>query len=294
MDVTEKPKYSQDYSKSEMMAVIVANQISNEDVAFIGVGIPLIAATLAANTHAPEAILVYEAGGIGAQSNRIPWTVSDTPCTDNALSAGPMHRVFSDCQRGFITLGVIGGAEIDKYGNINTSVILGDGYTYDHPRVRLPGSGGANDIASSSQRTLIVMRLQKGKFVEKVSYITSPGFIDGAGAREKAGLVGGGPYLVVTDLCTFRFNADKEMYLDALFPGVTVEQVKELVGWELKVADNLALLDPPTEEQVQMMRSFDPSGTVLGSRSLRGDIMEFEEYYQLMKTAYTNKRKASE
>lgn len=290
---SNEPKCSPDYLKSEMMAVVVANQISNKDVAFIGVGIPLIAATLAANTHAPEAILVYEAGGIGAQSRRIPWTVSDTPCTDYALSAGPMHRVFSDQQRGFITLGIIGGAEIDKYGNINTSVILGDGYNYDHPRVRLPGSGGANDIASSSQRTLIVMRLQKGKFVEKVDYITSPGYLDGAGAREKAGLVGGGPYLVVTDCCTFRFDKNKEMYLDNLFPGVTVEQVKELVGWDLKVANEPMILEPPTEEQVRMMRSFDPSGTVLGNVSLKGSVMEFEEYYQLMKNAYSNMNKGS-
>lgn len=279
--------YAKEYSISELMAAVTARQIRNDDVAFIGVGIPLIAGTVAVNTHAPEAILVYEGGGVGARSRRMPWTISDTPTTENALLAGAMHRVFGDCQAGFVTLGIIGGAEIDPFGNLNTTVILGQDGTYDNPKVRLPGSGGANDIASSAQRTVIMMRMQKGKFREKIDFITSPGHLSGAGAREKAGLRGKGPVAVVTDRCLFKFNDEtKEMYLDTLYPGITVEQVKSYIDWDLKVAADVKVAEPPTEEQIQVMKAFDPAGTVLGSKSMKGTVDLFDNYYNTMKQAY--------
>ncbi|MGI6413589.1 MAG: CoA-transferase subunit beta [Syntrophomonadaceae bacterium] len=278
--------YATEFSVDELMAAIVARQFTNEDVAFIGIGLPLIAAMCAVSTHAPDAILVFEGGGIGAKSRRLPWTISDNPTTDNALGAGPMWRVFGDTQRGFVSLGVIGGAQIDKYGNLNTTVITGSDGSYLRPRVRLPGSGGANDIASSALRTVIMMRLQKGKFVNKLDFITSPGYLDGPGAREKAGLKGKGPVMVVTEKALFKFDEEtKEMYLDALFPGITVDMVKGLVEWDLRVAPTLSPVEPPTVEQIKVMRAFDPLNIILGKKSgLRPET--FEEYYSKMKESY--------
>jgi len=278
--------YAKDYSTSEFMAVIVSRQIQNDDVTFIGVGIPLLAGILAVATHAPDCTLVYEGGGIGARTRRLPWTISDNPTTDNALAAAQMWRVFSDQQAGYISLGIIGGAEIDPYGNLNTTVILSENHTYDRPMVRLPGSGGANDIASSAGRTVIMMRLQKGKFVKKLHYITSPGYLSGPGARERAGLHGTGPKLVVTEKCVFGFDPQtKEMYLQSLLPGFTVQDIQDLVGWDLKVAPNLAELELPTEEQIQILRAYDPMGFVLGTKGSAGK-EDFDHFCARVKQGY--------
>jgi len=273
-------------STAELMASVVARQIRNDDVVFIGVGIPLIAGIVAVSTHAPEAILVYEGGGIGARTRRIPWTISDNPTTDNALAATQMWRVFGDQQRGFITLGVIGGAEVDRFGNLNTTVILGVDGTYARPKVRLPGSGGANDIASSALRTIIMMRLQKGKFVNRVQYITSPGYLTGPGEREKAGLHGTGPVMVVTDRCIFAFDDQtKEMVLRNLYPGVKVEEVKQLVDWDLAVSPDLGEVKPPTEEQLRAMRTFDSMGLILEKKTAK-ESESFDDFFKHMRCAY--------
>ena len=278
--------YAKEYSTSELMGAVVARQIRNDDVAFIGVGIPLIAGIVAVATHAPDAILIYEGGGIGARTVRLPWTISDTPTTDNALAAGQMWRVLSDQQRGLITLGIIGGAEVDRFGNLNTTVILGGDTTYDQPKTRLPGSGGANDIASSAGRTVIMMRLQKGKFVERLHYITSPGHLSGPGSREKLGLIGGGPALVVTEKCVFGFDEKtKEMYLQSLFPGVTVKYVQDLVGWDLQVSPDLNEVEPPTEEQVHVMRGYDPMGFILGGKTTT-EPESFDDFFEKVKNSY--------
>lgn len=278
--------YATEYNANELMAVVVSRQIRNEDVVFIGVGIPLLAGILAANTHARDAILVYEGGGVGARTRRFPWTISDNPTTDNALAAVQMWRVFSDQQRGYITLGVIGGAEIDPYGNLNTTVILGDDHTYERPRIRLPGSGGANDIASSAGRTVIMMRLQKGKFVKRLHYVTSPGHLSGPGTRARAGLHGSGPEAVVTEKCIFGFDEHtKEMYLHTLYPGVTVDTIRELVGWDLKIAADLRHVEPPTEEQIRILRSFDPMGITLGTKAV-GKAADFNHFCDQLKRGY--------
>jgi glutaconate CoA-transferase subunit B len=282
--------YAKEYSTSELMCSIVSRQIRNDDVVFIGVGIPLIAGIVAVSRHAPEAILVYEGGGIGARTKRIPWTISDNPTTDNALAAVQMWRVFGDQQRGFISLGVIGGAEIDRFGNLNTTVILGDGGTYIRPKVRLPGSGGANDIASSALRTVIMMRLQKGKFVNRVQYITSPGYLSGPGDREKAGLYGNGPVMVVTDRCIFEFGEEtKEMYLTNLYPGVKADDIKHLVDWDLKVSSDLKEVEPPIEEELRVMRAFDSMGLILKQKS-SGQPETFDDFFKNMKRAYESIR----
>jgi len=150
----------------------------------------------------------------------------------------------------------------------------------------LPGSGGGNDLASSVKRVLIIMRLEKRKFVEKLDYITSPGFIDGPGAREKAGLKGGGPEAVITNKCIFRFDPEtKEMYINELFPGVTVEEIKSGVGWDVKAAPHLKKVEPPTEKEIEIMHRIDPMGVVLGSKSTQ-ESKSFEEYYKIMKECY--------
>jgi len=279
-------EYSKDYLTTELMASVVARMIKNDDVVFIGVGIPLIAGIVAAATHAPEAILVYEGGGIGARTRRVPWTISDNPTTDNAIAAAQMWRVFSDQQRGLITLGIIGGAEIDRFGNLNTTAIYGSGGSYARPKIRLPGSGGGNDIASSALRTIIMMRLEKGKFVEHIQFITSPGYLSGPGAREKAGLRGHGPVAVITEKCVFGFDENtKEMCLKHLYSGVTVEDVKSIVDWDLKVSDTLSEVEPPTEEQVRIMRAFDPMNVVLGKKSDLKD-ESFDSFYAMIKKGY--------
>jgi glutaconate CoA-transferase, subunit B len=279
--------YAKDYSTTELMGVCVSRHIKSEDVVFIGVGVPLIAGVLAVATHAPEATLIYEGGGIGARARRIPFTISDNATTDNALSAASMWRVMHDQQCGFVTLGVIGGAEVDRFGNLNTTVILGKDGTYAHPKVRLAGSGGANDIATSAGRTVIMMRLQKGKFVERVQYLTSPGYLTGPGEREKLGMRGKGPVAVITEKCIFGFDEQtREMCLETLYPGTTVEAVKALVGWDLKVSAGLQEVEPPTEEQIRIMRAYDPMGFILGKKTPTGTEESFDDFYQKIRAAY--------
>jgi glutaconate CoA-transferase subunit B len=197
-----------------------------------------------------------------------------------------MWRVFGDQQRGFITLGIIGGAEIDRFGNLNTTVILGADGSYSRPKVRLPGSGGANDIASSALRTVIMMRLQKGKFVNRVQFITSPGYLSGPGEREKAGLHGKGPVMVVTDRCIFGFDEKtKEMYLMKLYPGVKAQDVKQFVDWDLKISPDLQEVEPPTDEELRSMRAFDSMGFILKQKSA-GQAETFNDFCDQIKCAY--------
>ncbi|MCL6611920.1 MAG: glutaconate CoA-transferase [Peptococcaceae bacterium] len=274
------------YTTQEMMVSACSRLIRNNECVFIGVGIPLLAGVVASKIHAPDSVIVYEAGGIGAVSRRLPWSISDNATTDNALVATELWRALGDVQRGYIDLAVVGGAQIDRFGNLNTTVIFGPDGTYQRPASRLPGSGGSNDLASSAGRTLIVMKLEKRKFVKKLDYLTSPGYLGGRGERERAGLRGGGPEAVITDKGIFRFDPETgEMYLDELFPGVTAEEVKSLVDWDLKVAPSPKTVAPPTEKEIRVMRMVDPLGVVLGSKS-KQEVQPFEEYFRTMKSCY--------
>jgi glutaconate CoA-transferase subunit B len=279
--------FAKDYSNKELMAAVCANEIVDNECVFVGIGIPMMAALVATRTHARNTVLFYEAGGIGAISRRLPFTISDNPCTENALIIPEMWRVFADTQCGYVDTGLIGGAQVDKFGNLNTTVITRGGEkSYAGPAVRLPGSGGGNDIASSCRKTIIVMSLSKDKFVRKVDYITSPGYLSGPGAREAAGLLGGGPAAVITDKCLMRFDPrTREMFLDALYPGVSVEDIKNSVQWDLKVSSKVKNLEPPLEEQVRLMRSMDPAGIILGKKSVDKE-ENFETWYREMKAAY--------
>jgi len=220
--------------------------------AFIGTGIPMLAAALAKKTHAPELAAVFEFGGIGSPLELLPLAVGGSRTFYKALAAMSICDVMEAAQRGLIEYGFLGGAQIDMYGNLNSTVI-GD---HDRPKVRFPGSGGANDIGSLCWKTISIMRHDRRRFVEKVDFITTPGYLSGPGAREKAGLPAGtGPYRVVTDLALLGFDeTSRWMKLLAVNPGVTVEQVKENTGFELIIPDKVEENAPPSPEELRLLR----------------------------------------
>ncbi len=270
--------YAQDYSLAELMAVAAAREINDGENVFIGIGVPLMAGLLAKGTHAPNMTLVYESGCVGPLQQRISYNVGDSACVDNAFYLTSQWRIFSDLQRGYIDVGILGGAQIDKYGNMNTTAIFGDG-TYEQPMARLPGSGGGNDIGSSARRVVYVMSLEKRRFFPQVDYLTTPGYLSGGDARQKAGLCGQGPVSVITDKCIFRFEKDtKEMYLEALHPHVTVDEVRNEISWDIKVAPKLKRTEPPTVQQVEIIRAIDPSGIILGVGAAISEIKDFDTW----------------
>lgn len=258
-------QYLGDFTSSEFLAVSAAREINNYETIFAGIGIPLLGALLAQATHAKNAIIAMESGSIGALPHRMTFGIGDNPCIENALIATSLWRLFSDQQKGFFDVGMVGGAQVDRFGNLNSTAIFGTG-TYEHPAVRLPGSGGANDIASTARRTIITMPLQRQRFLERVDYITSPGFLNGGDAREQNGLHWGGPAAVITDRCIFRFDPkSKEMYLDSIHPGVSVDDVRAQVSWNLKVSPNLKETELPTKEQIKLLRELDPEKIYTGN-----------------------------
>lgn len=270
------------YSASEMMAIMTCKEFRDWEVAFVGIGIPLIAGILAKRFHAPNLSIVYESGCIGPEKLRVDFNVGDSSAADRAMCLTSEWHVFGDLQSGYYDVGVLGAAQIDKYGNLNTTAIYGDG-DYYHPKVRLPGSGGGNDIGSSVGRVVVMLRLERHRFVKKVDYLTTPGFLDGSpDARKRAGLIGGGPSAVVTDKALFRFDPEtREMYLDTIYPGVTVEEVKSAVQWDLKVAKDLKVADPPTEAELAALRSADPANLIIGGAEARRRLRGLEEYVEL-------------
>jgi len=242
------------------MITCSARALEGVRVVFVGVGLPNIACNLARRTCAPEMELVYESGVFGARPARLPLSIGDPTLVSGATSVTSMSDLFMNyLQGGKIEVAFLGAAQIDRFGNINTTVI-GD---YGKPRVRLPGSGGACEIAIHAQKIFVIVRLSKRTFVEKLDFFTSAGHLDGtAGKREKLGMPGKGPEVVVTNKAIFRFgNEDGEMYLSSLYPGVTVEEVQEEVGWGLKVAPGLDTTTPPGAEELRIIRKeLDPDG----------------------------------
>lgn len=248
----------EEFSTLELMAVCGSRQIRNGDVVFIGTGLPLIAAMLAKKTHAPRAKIVYEAGFIDSNAKDIALSIADSRLGYQAAAAiGLIETLGLMLQGGHVDVGFVGAAQIDEYGNINTTYIG----SFDRPTVRLPGSGGGNDIISSAKRIVVIMTHEKRKMVRKLDYLTSPGFLNGPGAREKAGLLGGGPSLVVTNLCQMDFDSKtKRMKLATIHPGVTVQQVVENSGFALIAPEDVPSTDPPTREELRLLREIDPGG----------------------------------
>jgi glutaconate CoA-transferase subunit B len=246
------------YSSAELMIINAARLLRDGDAVFVGVGQPNLACNLAKRTHAPNLVMIYEAGVIGAEPARLPLSIGDPTLVSGALSVVSMYDIFANyLQRGNVDVGFMGGAQIDKYGNINATVI-GD---YAHPKVRLPGSGGSQEIAAWANRCYIMTPHQKRRFPEKVDFMTSAGFLTGRKEREATGVRGGGMLAVVTDIGMLEPDETGEMVLTALHPGKTVEQARENTGWDLKVASELRTTEPVTEKELQILRNdLDPSG----------------------------------
>ena len=247
-----------EFTTLELMAVCGSKQIKNGEVVFIGTGLPLIAAMLAKKTHAPGARIVYEAGFIDSNAIDIALSIADSRLGYRASAAiGLIETLGLMLQGGHVDVGFVGAAQIDEYGNINTTYIG----SFEKPTVRLPGSGGGNDIVSSAKRIVIIMTHEKRKMVKKLDYLTSPGFLDGPGAREKAGLRGGGPSLVVTNLCQMDFDPKtKKIRLATVHPGVSVQQVLENTSFDLIVPKDVPATELPTREELVLLREIDPHG----------------------------------
>lgn len=246
------------YSTAELMIINAARLLRDGDVVFVGVGQPNLACNLAKRTHAPNLVMIYEAGVIGAEPARLPLSIGDPTLVSGALSVVSMYDIFAlYLQRGNVDVGFMGGAQIDKYGNINATVI-GD---YTQPKVRLPGSGGSQEIAAWANRCYIMTPHQKRRFPEKVDFMTSAGFLGGREEREATGVRGGGILAVVTDIGLLEPDETGEMTLTALHPGRTVEEAKANTGWDLKVAAQVRLTEPVTEKELRILREeLDPHG----------------------------------
>jgi glutaconate CoA-transferase, subunit B len=249
-----------DYTASELLAVMSARLLGDGQVVFAGVGIPLMAATLAQRLHAPGLTILFEGGVIGAfiEPGKLPPSTNEQRCTRRANMVLSSTDVLLLLQRGYVDIGFMGGAQIDEYGNLNSSFIGDPSGAIGRPATRLPGTGGGNDIASLTQM-VVAMKHEKRRFVNRVDFVTSPGFLRGADTRRDAGLTAGGMYRVVTDLGVFGFEQrSKRMELLALHEGVTTEQVQENTGFELLIARDLAATDPPTEDELAVLRDLDP------------------------------------
>ena len=249
MGVTEMPEA--EYNATELMIINAARLLKDGDQVFVGVGIPNLACNLARRTHAPNLQMIYEAGVIGARPNRLPLSIGDPTLVSGALSVCSMFEVFSlYLQRGNIDVGFLGGAQIDQFGNINATVI-GD---YQHPKVRLPGSGGSMEIAAWANRCYIITPHQLRRFPARVDFHTSAGFLEGGDARAKTGVRGSGPQAVVTNLGILKPDANGELVLAALHPGCSFEQAQANTGWELKQAETMAYTAAPTAEELRILR----------------------------------------
>lgn len=249
------------YSASELMIINAARLLKDGDIVFVGVGQPNLACNLAKRTHAPNLLMIYEAGVIGAQPKRLPLSIGDPTLVSGATAVCSMYDIFSlYLQRGNVDVGFLGGAQIDRFGNINATVI-GD---YLHPKVRLPGSGGSKEIAAWAQRCYIMTSHQKRRFPERCDFRTSAGFLDGNPERQKIGLPGRGPLAVVTDLGILEPDQSGELILTALHPGKTVEEARANTGWDLKWAENLRITEPPSDHELAILRDeLDPQGIYL-------------------------------
>jgi len=253
-----------DYTTSELMVSRAARELNNGDVVFVGIGVPSLAVNLAYRMHAPELCMIYESGAVGCVPKRLPISIGDPCLVTGSLAVVPMLDVFNlYLQNGLFDVGFLSGAQVDRYGNINSTVI-GD---YRKPKVRLPGSGGACEIATLTKKVVITIGNSKRTLPEKVDFITSPGYLGGGRERESRGMKGG-PELVITDMGVYHFDPEtKEMVLTSLHPGVTVDTIRANIGWDVKVAAKLSETPPPTAEEIRIIREeLDPQGIFLRSK----------------------------
>lgn len=241
------------YSTAEMMAVAAARVLKNDDVCFVGIGAPSVACNLARLTHAPDITLIYESGTIGTKPDVLPLSIGDPELSETALTTVSVPEMFQYwLQGGRISIGFLGGAQIDRFGNINSSVIG----NYEHPKVRLPGGGGAPEIANLCGQTYVVMSQTRRSFVERVDFITSFGYGTGGDHRQRLGIRTLGPTLVVTDLCLLRPDArTKELVVESIHQGVTCEEIVQNTGWPIRFADSLEQTMPPNATELTVLRN---------------------------------------
>ncbi|MEZ3158920.1 CoA-transferase [Microbacterium sp. BWT-B31] len=245
----------------ETMVYTAAGEIRNGAHVFVGTGLPMLAAYLAKGTHAPDVTLLFESGIIDPRAAHLALGVGDFRLLNDASGVRGLHYVLSLLQRNVIDVGFLGAAEADAYGNINSTFVGGD---YRHPKKRLPGSGGANDIASLAKATVIMCQHRPERLVERVQYITSPGFLGGGDEREKAGLTGGGPVMLITDMAVFRFDpVTKRAYASSIHAGVDPAEAAELCGFDVEITEKTPRTPEPDAATVALLRSLDPDGVYL-------------------------------
>ncbi len=254
-----------EYNEMELMICVASRYLEDGKTVAVGTGAPCATAMLAQKTTAPNLVILFEAGGLAPMLPQMPISVGDSRTFFRAIMAAGMVEMMTTCSRGLVDYAFLGGAQIDVYGNINSTVI-GDYYA---PKVRFPGSGGANDFASFCWKTLIMTVHRRARFVEKVPFVTSPGYLTGPGAREAAGLPPGcGPYKIITDLAVLGFDEEtKRMRIESVHPGVDLAQVKQETGFELLVPGFIQSTPPPSEKELKLLRGeVDPLRLVIGRK----------------------------
>jgi glutaconate CoA-transferase subunit B len=241
-----------DYSADEMMTVTAARQLRDGAVCFVGIGLPSAACNLARRTHAPRLVLIYESGTVGTRPKVLPLSIGDGELADTATCVISLPEVFAHyLQRGRVDVGFLGAAQIDRYGNLNSTVIG----SYSPPGVRLPGSGGAPEIAAFAREVLVIMKQSPRSFVPRLDFMTSCGYLGGTGERERAGFPGSGPRAVITDFGVLRPHREtQELQLSALYPGVTAEAARAATGWPLRIAEDLQTLPAPDPADLAALR----------------------------------------
>jgi glutaconate CoA-transferase, subunit B len=257
------------YSASEMMTVTAARQLKNGMSCFVGIGLPSLAANLARLTHAPELVLIYESGPIGAKPHVLPLSIGDGDLATTADTVVSTPEIFQYwLQGGRIDVGFLGAAQIDRFANINTTVI-GD---YHKPKTRLPGAGGAPEIAGSARRVFLMLRQSPRAFVAKLDFITSVGYLDGGDARARLGLPGAGPKMVITDLCVMEpEEPESELMVTRIHPGVTREQITAETGWPVRFSTNAQTTEPPTETELAILRDLQRRTAIAHGETPAGD-----------------------
>ncbi|MFP4081525.1 MAG: CoA-transferase subunit beta [Candidatus Aminicenantes bacterium] len=240
------------YSSSEIMVTRAARELRNNQVVFVGIGLPNLACNLAKRLHAPHLMLIYESGAIGAVPSRIPLSIGDPSLVTESISVCSMVEIFNYyLQGGLIDVGFLGGAQVDRHGNINSTVI-GD---YNQPHVRLPGSGGACEITIHAKNTIIILKQNKRSFPKKIDFITSPGLIDKNKQRSCHNLKGRGPTLVITDLGVYTFSSkNHDMFLSEIHPNVTLDHLRENISWPIHISPEISTTFPPTKQELRIIR----------------------------------------
>jgi len=241
------------YTRDEIMTVTAARQLQDRAVCFVGIGLPSAACNLARQSHAPNLVLIYESGTVDTKPEVLPLSIGDGELAETASCVVPLPEVFAFyLQGGRVDVGFLGAAQIDRFGNLNSTVI-GD---YAAPKVRLPGAGGAPEIASHAKETLIVMRQSKRSFVDVLDFRTTPGFLGGGGEREKRGLPGAGPRKIITDYGMLEPDAaSEELVLTAIYPGIEIGDIHAATGWPLKISDHVGELQEPTDDELGILRA---------------------------------------